>query len=271
MEASPSGLRCVRAPVNRSHRPSGGPNDGGTVQWYTILQEPRDWQSDSLTGGHLHKCPATAAAHPGTLPVHGPAARDRLGWSRRTGVGWLVDPRARHRARPARRPCSTTRASHAARGRRPISMCRKRPFATHESADPAGAALEFRPGGVPASQSPAPFVSGCSTRTSSPVRSPTPEFTPSNRARPANATTRPPWPIGLKPPAASALVAATAGWSARALPASKTEGGGLTDCPRSWEPAASDRYAGTRHAATSETGLAGMRARCPPAARVARA
>ena len=109
MEASPSGLRCVRAPVNRSHRPSGGPNDGGTVQWYTILQEPRDWQSDSLTGGHLHKCPATAAAHPGTLPVHGPAARDRLGWSRRTGVGWLVDPRARHRARPARRPCSTTR------------------------------------------------------------------------------------------------------------------------------------------------------------------
>ena len=79
-------------------------------------------------------------------------------------------------------------------------MCRKRPFATHESADPAGAALEFRPGGVPASQSPAPFVPGCSTRTSSPVRSPTPEFTPSNRARPANATTRPPWPIGLNPP-----------------------------------------------------------------------
>ena len=35
--------------------------------------------------------------------------------------------------------------------------------------DPAGAALEFRPGGVAASQSPAPFVSGCSTRTSSPV------------------------------------------------------------------------------------------------------
>ena len=54
-----------------------------------------------------------------------------------------------------------------------------------ESADPAGAALEFRPGGVPASQSPAPFVSGCSTRTPSPVRSPTPEFTPVNRARPA--------------------------------------------------------------------------------------
>ena len=36
-----------------------------------------------------------------------------------------------------------------------------------------------------------------------------------------------------EPPAASALVAATAGWSARALPASKTDGGGLTDCPRS--------------------------------------
>ena len=117
-------------------------------------------------------------------------------------------------------------------GRSRATMCRKRPFATHESADPAGAALEFSaPGGVPASQSPAPFVSGCSTRTSSPVRSPTPEFTPSNRARPANATTRPPWPHRPEPPAASAVVAATAGWSARALPASKTDDGGLTGCP----------------------------------------
>ena len=61
------------------------------------------------------------------------------------------------------------------------------------------------------------------------------------------------------------------GWSARALPASKTDGGGLTDCPRSRGPrpptrtaAASDRYPGTsRHAATSETGLAGMRGRRP--------
>ena len=75
--------------------------------------------------------------------------------------------------RPARSP-----------GRRPRLMSQTT-VCDMESADPAGAALEFRPGGVPASQSPAPFVSGCSTRTPSPVRSPTPEFTPVNRARPA--------------------------------------------------------------------------------------
>ena len=71
-----------------------------------------------------------------------------------------------------------------------IRMCRNRPFATHESADPAAAAV-----GVPPRRSPGLAVrlpSSCpDARHRTPRRPfaspPPPEFTPVNRARPANA------------------------------------------------------------------------------------
>ena len=73
-----------------------------------------------------------------------------------------------------------------------------------------------RRGSRPRSRRP-PSCPDARQRMLSPVRSPTPEFTTSNRARPPNATIRLPWPIRLNPLPRLPLVAATAGWSARAF------------------------------------------------------
>ena len=140
------------------------------------------------------------------------------GWPRRR----CPRPGGRRAAGPA---TGSHRSSRRGRGR---SACVANDRLRHMRAPtPRGQPWSSAPEGVPASLSPAPFVSGCSTRTSSPpVRSPTPEFTPSNRARPANATTRPPWPIGLNPLPRLPWSRRRRDGAPEPCPPSKTDGGG---------------------------------------------
>ena len=116
-------------------------------------------------------------------------------------------------------PATGSRPSSRRGGSR--SACVANDRLRHERAAPAGAALEFRPGEVPASQSPASFVSGCLTRTPSLHQRPS-----SRRRTEPGRRTQPP------------------GRLARAFPTSKTDGGGLTDCPRSREPRPPTRHGG---------------------------
>ena len=140
--------------------------------------------------------------------------------SRGRGRGWPRRRCPRPAGRRAAGPATGSRRS--SRRGRSRSACVANDRLRHERAAPAGAAWSSAPeGSRPRSRrlSPAPFVSGCWTRTSSPVRSPPPEFTPSNRARPANATTWPPWPIRLNPLPRLPWSRRRREWSARALPA----------------------------------------------------
>ena len=98
-------------------------------------------------------------------------------------------------------------------------MCRKRPFATHASADPAGQPWSSAPeGSRPRSRRPPSCPDAGHAR-----RRPFVHRRPSSRRRIESPAGERNHPAALahrpEPPAASALVAATAGWSARALPA----------------------------------------------------
>ena len=126
----------------------------------------------------------------------------------------LAPSRKRPAAGPATGSCRSSR-----RGRRSISMCRKRPFATHASADPAGQPWSSAPeGSRPRSRRPPSCPDAGHAR-----RRPFVHRRPSSRRRIESPAGERNHPAALahrpEPPAASALVAATAGWSARALPA----------------------------------------------------
>ena len=97
---------------------------------------------------------------------------------------------------------------------------------------PRGAALEFRPGGVSGLAVAGPLrVQMLDTHVVARSFTAARVHAVESRARPANATTRPPWPIGLNPLPRLPWSRRRRDGAPEPCPPSKTDGGGLTGCP----------------------------------------